>query len=114
VGSLFHWLFGPPPDHHPDGSMTVPLVTALALKEEDEDPSVVHPRYSIMTQYQEVRVREFRLGDSPTLFFFNIPTGVEQGDIIQVDLDGRKFDVRISGNVKPGERVILVAPAPVH
>lgn len=69
-------------------------------------------RYSPASDVREILVQEFRSGDSPLLFHLSIPNDAKPDQIIKVDLGGREFSVKIPDYVRPGEKVIVVAPAP--
>ncbi len=63
--------------------------------------------------YREIKALEYREGDTPVKYFLNVPEDVNYGQTIQVDLGGTVFSVRIPDYVQRGEKVIVIAPAPV-
>lgn len=64
--------------------------------------------------YREIKALEYREGDTPVKYFLNVPEDVVYGQTIQVDLGGNVFSVRIPDYVRRGEKVIVIAPAPVN
>ncbi len=65
-------------------------------------------------QFREIRALEFREGDTPVKYFLNVPDDINYGQTIQVDLGGTVFSVRVPDYIKRGEKVIVIAPAPVN
>jgi len=98
----------PPPPGSTGAVFYSPIPTVAA--EISSDASV--RRYSPQSDVREILVQEFRTGDSPLLFHLTIPDNAKANQIIQVDLGGREFNVKIPDYVQQGEKVVVVAPAP--
>ena len=63
-------------------------------------------------QYKEIRTLEFRDGDPTSRHYLTIPDDAIPGQVLQVDLGGREMSVRVPEIVSPGEKVIIISPAP--
>ena len=63
--------------------------------------------------YREVRALEYREGDAAVRYYLTIPPDIQYDQPIQVDLGGRVMTVRIPDYIRKGEKIIVVAPAPV-
>lgn len=62
----------------------------------------------------ELTVVEFRQGiDTPKKYFLTVPSDLEYEQAISVDLGGTLYSVVIPSYVRKGEKVIVIAPAPV-
>ena len=62
----------------------------------------------------ELKVAEFREGiDSPKKFFLTVPRDLEYEQAISVDLGGTLYTVVIPSYVCRGEKVVVIAPAPI-
>ncbi len=68
---------------------------------------------TVTPQYREIKALEFREGDAPVKYYLTVPQDVVFGEILQVELGGRAMSVKIPDYIHPGEKVIIVAPAPV-
>lgn len=62
---------------------------------------------------RELRVREFKDGDIPLQYYFDIPENIKRNQFITVNFDGREFTLKIPDYVKPSEKIIVVVPASV-
>ena len=60
---------------------------------------------------REIKAIEFRDGDVPSRYPYTIPSDALSGQLIPVALSGRDFTIRIPDYVRPGETVIVIAPA---
>lgn len=68
---------------------------------------------NVATEYREINTLEFREGDTPAKYYLTIPEDIIYGQTIQVDLSGSIFSVKIPDYINKGEKIIIVAPAPV-
>lgn len=60
---------------------------------------------------REIKAIEFRDGDVPSRYPYTIPSDSYSGQLTPVTLSGRDFTIKIPDYVRPGEAVIIVAPA---
>lgn len=75
------------------------------------ESSSAPPREYSTPPPREIKAIEFRDGDVPTRYPFTIPSDSYPGQLTAVALSGRDFTIRIPDYVRPGEPVIIVAPA---
>lgn len=66
------------------------------------------------TSYREVKALEFREGDIPKKYFLDVPMDLNYSQAIQVELGGSLFTVKIPDYIRRGEKIIVIAPGPVH
>lgn len=92
------WCCAPPPPPGP-GQQTVVVI----------DGSGSTGR----ANYREIKALEYRDGDPAVRYYLTIPPDIQYDQAIQVDLGGRVMTVRIPDYIRKGEKVIVVAPAPV-
>lgn len=64
--------------------------------------------------YREVKALEFREGDIPKKYFLDVPLDLNYNQAIQVELGGSLFTVKIPDYIRRGEKIIVIAPGPVH
>lgn len=91
----------PPPDHHVvyvDASGSHVTGNAILAK----------------PTFREIKALEYREGDAPVRYYLTIPHDIQYDQPIQVDLGGRVMTVKIPDFINKGEKIIVVAPAPVN
>lgn len=66
------------------------------------------------TSYREVKALEFREGDIPKKYFLEVPLDLNYSQTIQVELGGSLFTVKVPDYIRRGEKIIVIAPGPVH
>jgi hypothetical protein len=64
--------------------------------------------------YREIKALEYREGDAPVRYYLTIPHDIQYNQPIQVDLGGRVMTVKVPDYIHKGEKIIVVAPAPVN
>ena len=64
--------------------------------------------------YREIKALEYREGDAPVRYSLTIPHDIQYNQPIQVDLGGRVMTVKVPDYIHKGEKIIVVAPAPVN
>ena len=64
--------------------------------------------------FKEIKALEFRDGDIPMRYYLTVPSDVVYGQTMIVDLGGRRMSVKIPDTIERGEKVIIIAPAPVE
>jgi hypothetical protein len=103
------WCFAPPPP--PPSGQTVVIIGG------NNGSSTTNPvagTATVKPTYREIKALEFREGDAPVRYYLTIPHDIQYNQPIQVDLGGRVMTVKIPDFIHRGEKIIVVAPAPVN
>jgi hypothetical protein len=64
--------------------------------------------------YPEIYAKEFRSGDSEARYYLTLPPDVKHGQEVRVDLGGRESTIVIPESVRPGQKMVVVAPVQVY
>lgn len=103
------WCFAPPPPPPPGPGQTVVVIDGSTAT-----TNPVQGNATLKPSYREIKALEFREGDSPVRYYLTIPHDIQYNQPIQVDLGGRVMTVKIPDYINRGEKIIVVAPAPVN
>ena len=60
---------------------------------------------------RELYTNEFVKGDVPRKFVMHLPVGIKAGELIE-NIGGENMSVRLPDDIRPGEKVILIASYP--
>jgi hypothetical protein len=88
-----------------------PQYSKAAVVIEPSSPSSPPQREYSTPPPREIRAIEFRDGDVPSRYPYTIPSDAYPGLLTPITLAGRDFTIKIPDYVRPGEAVIVVAPA---
>lgn len=64
----------------------------------------------LTSQTFELFVEELVQGTEIARYFAVIPSDAKPDQIIQLNLGGRDYTVRLPASIRPGQRIVIVAP----
>jgi len=74
--------------------------------------AVIDSKHVMSGSTRELKTVEFQVGDIPEKFAVTIPLDAVPGTLLRVLLGGREFSVMLPDYIHPGEKIIVIAPAP--
>ncbi len=100
-----------PQQNFPD-AITIPTATVSRsrISSSAEVSYVAGTATIVRSEFREIRTLDFQDGDRAVRYYLDIPDGIPYDTDTVIEMNGRRMMIRIPSAVRPGERVVIVAP----